>query len=408
MRSLFIFLALTIGIARAEDLDFATALQLAEHNTPQLAAESNKIAAARAAAIPANALPDPKLLVGVENVPISGAERGNLNSDFMTMEKIGVMQEFTNADKRHARADIANATVARAVAEQLVTRQKIRADVAQAWLQRFYLEQQRAVLDALQRENNLLQQAVDAQLASGKANSADALLPREEALTVADRRDALDQQIENAKAQLAQWIGNEAYLPLTGALPEFAVETGALNKSLHRHPELAAFVPMTQQAEAELREAQAQKKSDWGVELAYQRRGPLYADMVSVQITYDLPVFAGSRQNPLIESKKHALEKIDNERSAMLREHAAQLAADSAQYRTLTLQLQRLRQARLPLAQQRVDVTLASYRTAQSDLASAINARRDLLELQLRKNDLEREQRQLAAKLFYTYEEVAQ
>jgi outer membrane protein TolC len=407
MRSLICLLLLSIGCVHADDLSFTAALQLAEQSTPLLAAESAKIEAARASAIPAAALPDPKLLLGVENVPVSGPDRGNLNNDFMTMEKIGVMQEFTNADKRRARADIANAAVARALAEKSIVRQKIRADVAQAWLQVFYTEQQRQLFDALAHENTLLLQAANAQLAGGKGTGADALLPREEALTLADRRDVLAQQINGARAQLAQWIGNDAYLPLTGDAPELPIEANALNKNLHRHPELAAYAPMTQQAEAELREAQAQKKSDWGVELAYQRRGPLYADMVSVQVTYDLPIFSGSRQNPIIDAKKHALEKIDSERTAMLREHVAELVAETAQYRALTAQLQRLREARLPLARQKIELTLAGYRAAQTELAAVIGARRDLLELQLRENELEREQRQLAAKLFYAYEEVA-
>jgi outer membrane protein TolC len=407
MRPLIFLLLLTGSGVRADDLSFTAALQLAEQSTPLLAVESAKVDAARAAAIPAAALPDPKLLFGVDNVPISGPGRGNLNDDFMTMEKIGVMQEFTNGDKRRARADIANASVARAQAEKLIVRQKIRADVAQAWLQVFYIEQQRQLFDALDRENTLLAQAVNAQLAAGRGSGADALLPREEALAIADRRDELAQKINSARAQLAQWIGNDAYLPLAGGAPEFPIEAGALNKNLHRHPELAAYVPMTQQAEAELREAQAQKKSDWGVELSYQRRGPLYADMVSLQFTYDLPIFAGSRQNPLIESKKHALEQLDGERNAMLREHAAQLAAETAQYHAISAQLQRLNDARLPLAKQKIELTLAGYRAAQGDLSAVVAARRDLLELQLRQNELQREQRQLAAKLFYTYEEVA-
>lgn len=405
MRSLLIFCLLSIGIARADDLSFSTALQLAEHNAPLLAAEADKIEAARAAAIPAAALPDPKLLLGVDNVPIEGSDRYSLDSDSMTMQKIGVIQEFTNADKRHARADIANAALARAQAEQVIARQQLRSEVAQAWLQRYYLEKQQVLFDALDRENSLLSDAVSAQLASGKASGADALLPREEALALADRRDALKQQIDSAKARLAQWLGSDAYQPLTGDAPEFPVEAGMLNKNLHRHPELAAFGPMTEQAEAELREAQAQKKSDWGVELVYQRRGPQYEDMVSLQFTYDLPIFAGSRQNPMIESKKHALAQIDDERSAMLRDHAAQLETEMAQYRVLGTQLQRLREARLPLAQQKVALTLAGYRAAQSELATLINARRDLLELQLRQNELEREQRQLAAKLFYAYQQ---
>lgn len=390
-----------------DGLSFTAALDLAERNTPLLAAQNAKIAAAQAAAIPADALPDPKLALGIDNLPISGADRGQLNTDFMTMQKIGVMQEFPAAAKRRARAAIAAAVTERARAERLVARQKVRAETAQAWLQRFYLEQQVALFNALEQENNLLRSAVSAQISGGKGSAADSILPQQEALELADRRDALQQQIDSAKAALKQWIGDDAYLPLRDSAPPLLLDTATLNQHIHKHPELALYGPMAAQAQAELSEAQAQKQSDWSVELDYQRRGPLYADMVSLQFTYALPVSMATRQTPNIVAKQQALAQLDNERESMLRDHAAQLAADSAMYRALTQQLQRLDDTRLPLAQQKVDLLMASYRAAQSELAGVINARRELLEIKIRQIELTSQRAQLAAKLHFAYEESA-
>lgn len=385
-------------------LSFDATLELAARGAPLLAAQREKIAAAEAAAIPAAALPDPKLSIGVENVPVAGADRGSLEADSMTMQKIGVMQDFPAAAKREARRAVAEASVERARAERTVALQKLRGDAAQAWLQRFFLERQLALLDDLERENRLLGAAVEARLHSGKALAVDALAPQQAALELADRRDLLRQRIDGAKATLAQWLGDAAYLPLRGDAPALSLDLDALGRHVHKHPELAAFGPMVAQAAAELREAQAQTRSDWGVGVDYQRRG-LYPDMISLQFTYTLPVAPGSRQTPNIVARQHALAQLDGEREAMLREHLAQLETDTEMYRTLERQLQRLDAARLPLARQKVELALAAYRAGQADLATTLAARSELLELQMQQLELRGAQALLAAKLHFAYEE---
>lgn len=387
-----------------DGLDFDTALQLAATDAPIVAAQREKIAAAQALAVPADALPDPKLSIGVENLPVEGADRGSIDADSMTMQKIGVMQDFPAAAKREARREVADAAIERARAERSVALQKLRGDAAQAWLQRFYLERQLALLDALDRENQLLAAAVDARLHSGQAPAVDALAPQQAALELADRRDVLRQRIDGAKATLAQWIGDAAYLPLHGAAPSLQLDLDALGNHVHKHPELAAYGPMLAQAQAELREAQAQTRSDWGVGVDYQRRG-LYPDMISLQVTYTLPVAQASRQTPTIVARQHALAQLDGEREAMLREHIAQLAADTELYRTQQRQLQRIDDARLPLAQRKVELALAAYRGGRSDLGAALAARRELLELQMQQLEVRGAQALLAAKLHFAYEE---
>src|SRR5690606_191488 len=115
---------------------------------------------------------------------------------------------------------------------------------------------------------------------------------------------------------------------------------------------------------------------------------------------FDLPVFAGSRQIPRIEAKRYAVAQVDAEREAMLREHTAELDSDLARYTTLKQQIARLQHTRLPLAQQKVDLQLASYRAAQADLATVLGARREWIEIRLRHIDLESQQAVLIAKLF--------
>ena len=91
--------------------------------------------AARSAAVAAGRLPDPKLAVGIENLPVTGADQWSPTRDFMTMRKIGVMQEVPNRAKRQAGTDAAEANIARTEAERRVGILTVRRDTALAWLQ---------------------------------------------------------------------------------------------------------------------------------------------------------------------------------------------------------------------------------------------------------------------------------
>src|SRR3546814_7191835 len=55
--------------------------------------------------------------VGVENYPISGPNAGRFGADFMTMTKVGVMQEVPNAARRRAEVASASAEIGLAEAE---------------------------------------------------------------------------------------------------------------------------------------------------------------------------------------------------------------------------------------------------------------------------------------------------
>ena len=396
------------GAAQSEPLTLESALALARRQAPDVALQAASVDAAEAAATAAGRLPDPKLTLGIDNLPVDGVDRWSLTRDSMTMQKVGLMQDVPNGGKRRAEADIARAVVARARAEQRVRLLEIQRDTALAWLARYYVERRGTLLDGLQRENELLQSAVEAQLAGGRALPADALLPRQEAAEIADRRDELAGAITRSKAVLRRWIGAAADEPLAGDPPALPIDADHLRAHVHEHPELAVFVPMTQLAQAEVHAAEAMKRPDWGVELAYGRRGAAFGDMVSLQFTVGLPLFARTRQEPAIESRRQALNRVEAERDAMLRDHTTDLEADLVEYDTVSRQLARMQELRLPLARQKVDYQFASYRGGKGDLGAVLGARRELIELELRELELQGQRAAVAARLHFIYGEGAQ
>lgn len=391
--------------SQAAPLTLVEALRLAEDNAPSLAAEQAKLQAASSAAIPAGELPDPQLRLGIQNYPVGGPERWSIDRDFMTMQTVGVMQEVPNRAKRQARIEVAAAAVERAAAEGTVERLNVRQATALAWIDRLAVERQQALFADFFRENRLLAAAVQAQIAGGRGQAADAVRPRQEAARLAERQDELAQQQVRARAALRRWIGAAADQPLAGDWPEWSVDHARYGHQLPRHPALAAFEPMTREAQAKVREAQAEKKSDWSWEFDYQRRGREFGDMVGVQVSFDLPLFPGSRQDPKIAARHAELAQLEAEREALLREHAQQLEEDLADYQRLQRATQRNRDSFVPLAREKVTLSLAGYRAGKGDLLDVIAARQELIEARLRQVELEAQRARTGARLYFAYGE---
>ncbi len=122
-------------------LTLEQALSVAEQDAPSLHAQAANLVAARSAAIPAGELPDPKLKLGLQSVPIEGDARWQLEQEAMTMQMVGVMQDVPNRAKRRARVEAAQASVALANAQQTVERLGVRQATAEAWIASFAVEQ---------------------------------------------------------------------------------------------------------------------------------------------------------------------------------------------------------------------------------------------------------------------------
>jgi outer membrane protein TolC len=263
------------------------------------------------------------------------------------------------------------------------------------------------VLDAQEQDNRLLERAVQAQLAVGKGAVSDALMPKQEALALADRRDDLQRELTTATAQLTRWIGEDGGGPLHGEPPGYIVDAVLLRQHISHHPELLLFQPMEEQAQAAVHAAEAARKPDWSAEFAYQHRGPAYGDMISFQVTADLPLFTGTRQNPLIRARERELQSIQDQREDMLRDHRATLETDIASATALHNQLDRLDGMALPLAAQRITLQMAAYQAGRGDLAAVLAARREQRELLLQRLSLQNQYQVLATRLHIQFEDSA-
>jgi outer membrane protein TolC len=398
------------GATRADPqpgLSFKEALDAAVARAPVLAARRAAAEGAATAQVSAGRLPDPRLSVGVDNLPVTGQDAFSLTDDFMTMSKVGWMQEVPNASKRQARADVASALADRERALLTAEVQTVKRDTALAWLKRYFAEKRLALFASLEAENRVLQDTVNARIAAGRALPVEATMARQEAVQLADRRDELTRERAQAQAALRRWVGELADARLSGEPPQLVADPMHLLENLERHVELAVFDPMSRMATAEAREAQAGKRGDWGWEVSYAQRGPAFSNMVSFQLTFELPLFASKRRDPEIVAKRKEVERIAAERQEVLRKHTEEIEAELAGQAQLARQVARLRDTALPLAEERVRLLMASYRAGRADLGAVLVARRERAETQLKAVELEAAIAALRARLAYLIVEHA-
>jgi len=377
-------------------------LALAEREAPALAAQAANLEAARSAAIPAGELPDPRLSLGLRNVPIEGESRLRLGDEAMTMQTIGLMQEVPNRAKRQARVDVAEADVALAGVQQRIARLAVRRQAAEAWIATLSVERKLALFKELYRENRLFARAVEARIAGGGGSAADSVLPRQEAALLAEQEDNLLRSQTVARAALRRWVGEASRQPLSGDWPRWQDDASHYQYHLQHHPELMAFDPLTRQAEAKVREASADKRPDWNWGVEYGRRESL-GDMVSLNFSFDLPLFAGSRQDPRIAAERARLGRIEAEREAALRMHTEELDGRLAELEQLERTLTRLDDTLLPLAEEKVRLAMADYQGGRGELMSLVKARQALLETRLRRIDVARDRALANARLHFAF-----
>lgn len=392
------------SLASASPLSFDSALEIAKERAPELAADRASIQSAEELVGPADALPDPRLLLGVANLPISGPDAGSFNSSSMTASTVGISQAIPHRAKREARIALATASVGNAEAQRHLTRLALQQDVAQAWLERYHLDRKLNELDALDQENRILRQTVSALVASGEAQPADRVRAKQAQAALADRRNDLEAQRLEANASLYRHL-DQATPVLAGAPPVYPLNPDTLRQNLAHTPAMQALNAQSRTMQARVEDANAQTKPDLALAVTYQQRPERFGDMVSAQVSFDLPVFSASRQAPVIRARQAALEGVAHERDALLQTQRRALDSQLAEHKRLSEQIQRVTNTWLPLATQAVALETGAYREGRRGLSSVLAARRDVIDQRMRLIDLEQQRDILAAQIHLAYGE---
>ena len=377
--------------ASESPLTLAEAQRRAAERSQQLVAQNAAISASREMAVAAGQLPDPVLKLGIDNLPVDGTDQYSVTRDFMTMRRIGVMQEFTRGEKRQFRAERFERVAERASAEKTATLAGIQRDTALAWLDRYYAEAMAAVVAEQITESRLEIEAADGAYRAGRGSQADVFATRAARVALEDRASEFGRRIRTAITALARWVGDGADAPLAGqpALDAIRVDPQALETQLAHHPQISVLAKQEGIAAAEANLARANRSADWSLEAGYQQRGPAFSNMVSIGVSIPLQWDQKNRQDRELAAKLAMVEQAKAQREDALRARVAEVRAMIYEWENGRERRARYQHELVPLARERTQAALAAYRGGKANLADVLAARRYEIEVRLQALQLE-------------------
>ena len=372
------------ALAAPPALTLEQATRLATERAPMLEARHAGIFAAEQDAARAGALPDPTLVVGIDNLPITGSDAGDFSADDMTMKRVGLRQEIPARAKRDARRVLAARSLDEARALSDAESIGVRRATALAWIDLWASQRELAGLQMLRDQASLAARLAKARVAGGSESPGDALAMQAAVLELDNRIEAARASQAAAQAGLARWVGDAA-VDTTSEPPDFNTLTMSEAQLIASVDRLGPLLPVGAQVEtaaAAIDVAQAEKRSDWSIATSYGQRDGHRSDMLMVEVGIGLPLFARNRQDRGIAAREADYQAALATREDLRRQEIAKIRADIARWNGLKRQVALHETALLPLARDRSQTALAAYR-AGGDVQNWLDAERDELDAHL-------------------------
>jgi len=295
-----------------------------------------------------------------------------------------VMQEFPREEKRRLRSQRVANDAQRGTVTLEATRLAVMRETAAAWLARWYAAEAERLIGRQIDEAALAVTTAQAAYRAGKGSQAELLNAQGSAIELRNRATDAAAQSKRARIGLARFIGAEAARPLGSPpdvtrLPFDAAELADID--VQPDVRLAVAREATAVTEADL--ARAAKKPDWSAELTYAVRGAPYSNMVSLMVSIDLPWSPGTRQDREHAAKLKELDAARAMREDTRRMRVAEVDTMLTEWETARAMARRIEEELIPLATQRLDAVLASYRGGTGALSPVLEARRSELDARL-------------------------
>ena len=341
--------------------------------------------AMREMAVSSGSLPDPEARLGAVNVPVDSFA---LDQEEMTMLEVGIMQRFPAGETRSLSRARFESRALEMEAEANDRAREVRLGVERSWRELDYLAELSGLLDREGRWLEALVAGAGASYAAGEGGQLEWLDARLMRLEIEERRIALQRDRESAEAELARWIGDAAYGERHPAPPPRpAPPLSGLLGQLDASPRIEALDRARDAAERDVDLAGERYKPSFGLDLAYGFRqgrsmsGGSRPDMLTAMLTFDVPLFAGHRQDRESAAARAQVRALDSQRLDARRGLEARLRAAHARAERLGDMVELYESEIGRLADVSVDAALAAYRSSAGSLADVVATQRRVIDI---------------------------
>ncbi|MFY8327129.1 TolC family protein [Pseudoalteromonas sp. ZZD1] len=414
LKASFLALLLTTAIStHGNELSLDEALNVALNNEPWLTANKYQQAAVQAQSLAAGTLPDPILTVGLMNLPTDGFA---FDQEGMTQLKVGVSQMFSRGDSLELKQQ--------ALAQSAQQYPWLRADrlaqvktiVIESWLNAYRAQQSIALIE---RDKGLFTQLIDITESSyassvGNTRQQDIIRAQLELTRLEDKLVMLEQQFESAKKRLSQWLPmNMLTQPVstnrTDIMPLVDFEKLEFTKLiplLMTHPAIVAIDQTVMAKQTEIDVAKQGYKPQFGVNMGYGYRddtpmGESRADLFSVGISIDLPLFTDNRQDQQVNAAIAMAESVKTEKLLALQRLKGMYFKEFSQLARLQQRDALYQTKLLPQMAEQAQATLNAYTRDDGEFSEVMRARISELNAKIDALNIQIDQQIIIARLNY-------
>ena len=341
----------------------------------------------------------------MQSVPVDGFA---FDQENMTQLKLGISQSFSRGNS----LALSQQAIKEEALEQPWLRAQrkaqVKARVMELWLNAYRAQQSIALIE---QDKALFSQLIEVTEASyssslGKTRQQDIIRSQLELTRLEDKLIVLAQQLDAAKQGLAQWLPQSILrqpLSLTFTAPAPLTQFNSLDfdeliKLLMAHPSMVAIDQRIASKRTQVSLAKQSYKPQLGVHMGYGYRadnqaGESRADLLSVGVSIDLPLFTDNRQDQQVNAAIANAEAIKTDKRVALQSLKGQYFKEVSQLERIEQRNTLYQNTLLPQMSQQAQATLNAYTRDDGDFSdvmrariSELNAKIDALNIQIDKH----------------------
>ncbi|MCG8314380.1 MAG: TolC family protein [Pseudomonadales bacterium] len=385
-------------LIKATDIGFYSVIQVAVTNDPWL--EGNRLSqkSIEARADSSSTLPDPTVSLSMNNLPLDSFE---FDQEGMTQLKIGFSQMIPRGDT----LDIKYSKIQH-LAESLPYERENRiaslyTQVGSVWLDIYNAQ---ASIHLIRDNYALFEQLVGVAESSyssaiGRTRQHDVIRAQLELVRLDDRLTKLHQHLDAGFKRLSEWVRlpSADYLSIRGSvdqiklidhLSDFSKMESQINDGIITHPLIKSLDKKINAQESTVDLAKQKYKPSYTINGSYGYRedmpnGTDRADLFSIGVKFDLPLFTGNKQDKEVNSEKLRLAKLAEDRTLLLRKLKSSLKTNEKKLSRLTERHELYVNELIPRMQQQAEASLTAYTNDDGDFAEVVRARIAVLNAQI-------------------------
>ncbi|MCV2404122.1 TolC family protein [Marinomonas sp. C2222] len=429
LRYLFVLPLLTMlpSIADAYPLTLQDAINKAVSEDEWLTSSFHKEVALRELSQGSTSLPDPKVSLGLLNMPTDSFD---FNQEAMTQLSFSISQTFPAGDTLRLMGEKYSALGDQMPLERDNRRAILTMEVSKLWLSAYQYEESMKLVLRNKKLFEQLHDVVESSYSSayGAAKQQDLVRSELELIKLDHRLAELQQGRRHTLSKLMQYISlapNEKSsiddgIQLVGEgkiirslLSPQPYSAGDLSKRLLQHPMVKVVEAKSSSAQIDKALAEQKYEPQWGISLGYGYRGDdpsgnSRADLASVVASVSLPIFSSRSQDAQVKAAALKVESIVSEKQLVLNELRAKYLSLTSDIESLEGRVELYQSQLIPSYQQSVQTTLNAYTSNDGFFTEVVQARIAILNAQIELLSIRVERLKRLAELNYVLASVAE